>query len=73
METNVVWQYAIACACAVLGLYGLASGLKAGRSSDFSGIKIRRSENPISYWISIVINGVVGVGGVLVLIYKLLH
>lgn len=68
-----MWQLLLSFACAVLGLYGVVGGLRTGSSSDFGGIKVKRSENPISYWISIVINGVVGFGGLSFLVYNLLH
>lgn len=57
----------------VVGLYGVVSGLRTGSSVDWSPIRIVRSENPVSYWISILINGVVGVGCLVMLIYRFLR
>lgn len=70
---SVSAQNLLFCVGAVFGLYGLVSGVRTSGSSDFGGIRIRRSENPVSYWISIVINGAVGVGCLSMLIYRLLR
>lgn len=71
--TDMTGQDLVFCAGAAVGLYGLMSGLSTGVSSYGPATKARRSESPVSYWISIAVNGAVGIGCASALIYRLLH
>lgn len=57
MISKMAEQNLLYSAAGIICLYATAKGLKTGSFSIFTTTEFRRSENPIPYWIAIVISG----------------
>jgi lipid-A-disaccharide synthase-like uncharacterized protein len=62
--------WVILLASAVL-LFGVISGLRTGRAVFFFGAA-KRSEDPMLFWTSVVLGGVLGTSGIVILVLKMI-
>jgi len=57
MISKVAEQNLLYLVAGIICLYATIKGLKTGSFSIFTTTEFKRSENPVAYWIAIVISG----------------